>query len=328
MDKPRRNEAEVKTVDFDFLRRKELMIFSIFLLVLAFSQIALEQSARISHVVPFLELNNRLLESLGVFLPVFTSFFLFFKSRRSKKGDYSWIPPRKFLIGFFLILLFIIFFPIPEPPEEEPVVNGPTNTTIITSPVTSPTTNPIPETSIPSSSEGQIIGSGLLLDFLTGFRNVFILGILFFPLLFIFIIQKRFKPEEKQLDQLEEEITDEIHASKYKIRSILECYYQASTALEERGADDAPNLTPSEFNKDVLEKDLSTPKLVTTLTNLYEEAKFSIHDMSNKEVDHAKSIASEILFESNHIFNLDEESNESVNEEESSEMREKREDND
>ncbi|MFX0182617.1 MAG: DUF4129 domain-containing protein [Candidatus Hodarchaeota archaeon] len=324
----------MKTADFDFLRRKELLIFCIFLVVIAFSQIALErlpiiiyQSSRASYVVPFLELDNRLLESLGVFLPVFTGFFIFFQSRRSKEGDYSWIPPRKFLIGFSLILLFIIFFPIPEPPEEEPVVNGPTNTTQIPNPVTSTTTNPLPDTSTPSSSGGQIIDSGILSAFLTGFRNVFIIGILFFPLLFIFIFQKKYRSEEKQLDQLEEEITDEIQAAKFMIRSILECYHQASIALEERGADDAPNLTPSEFNNDVLEKNLSKPKLITTLTNLFEEAKFSTHDMSNKEVDHAKSIASEILYESKQIFDLDQETTESVKEEESSESRKKRVDN-
>ncbi|MFX0050373.1 MAG: DUF4129 domain-containing protein [Candidatus Hodarchaeota archaeon] len=284
----------MKVADFDFLKRKEFVIFCFFLLVLVFSQIALDKTFnRDSSIEPFLELNNSFLESLGLFLPFFTAIFLFFQSRT--KGDYTWLPPWKYFVGFIIIFLLISFFPIPEPSEDIIIVNPPTNGT-----TTSPTSLTIPSTAtssetIPLPNGDQDRDYRSLLSFLNEFRNVFIIAILFFPLLIIFIIQRRSKPEklDKQL-QLEDMIND-TRASDYEIRSILGCYYLASTVLEERGADDSPSFTPSEFNQDVLEKKLSSQELISVLTDLFEEAKFSTHKIPRKKVEEAKSITSEII---------------------------------
>jgi hypothetical protein len=116
--------------------------------------------------------------------------------------------------------------------------------------------------------------------------------ILFLPLIFLF--HRRTYVNDKKVEDVTEE-KEEPQKSKFEIRSILECYYQASNKLEERGADDAPTLTPSEFNIDVLNKKLSQPKTITQLTDLFEEARFSSHIITTKQVTQAKDLASDII---------------------------------
>ncbi|MFX0171499.1 MAG: DUF4129 domain-containing protein [Candidatus Hodarchaeota archaeon] len=294
------DEFELKVADFDFLKRKEFIIFCFFLLVLAFSQIALEKTYRISSIEPLLELNNSFLENLGLFLPFFTAIFLFLQTRT--KGDYAWLPPWKYFFSFLIIFLLITFFPIPEPSEEIPIIE-PTNNLTTTTPTsfTTPSTSTSSETSQPPNDD-QDRDYRSLLSFFNEFRNVFILAILFFPLLFIFIIQRRSKLEKLDKQQQIDDVINDIRASDYEIRSILGCYYLASTVLEERGADDSPSFTPSEFNKDVLEKKLSSQNLISVLTDLFEEAKFSTHKIPRKKVEDAKSITSEIILASEPIL--------------------------
>jgi hypothetical protein len=296
------------------------VIFCFFLLVLAFCQIALEKTYRISSIEPLLELNNSFLDSLGLFLPFFTAIFLFFQSRT--KGDYAWLPPWKYFVGFLIIFLLITFFPIPEPTEEIPIVDPISNIT-----TTSPTSFTTPSTSTSSETSQPLNGDQdrdyrFLLSFFNEFRNVFILAILFFPLLFIFIIQRRSKPEKLDKQQQLEDVINDTRASDYEIRSILGCYYLASTVLEERGADDSPSFTPSEFNQDVLEKKLSSQDLISTLTDLFEEAKFSTHKIPRTKVEDAKSITSEIILASKLVSDINGVFTESLDEKEVSELEE------
>ncbi|MFX1534918.1 MAG: DUF4129 domain-containing protein [Promethearchaeota archaeon] len=78
--------------------------------------------------------------------------------------------------------------------------------------------------------------------------------------------------------------------------NVLECYYQASEVLENKGADDSPSLTPTEFTVDVHDKNLSPPPLIDGLTSLFEEVKFSNHEISVQQVESARSLAKKIIF--------------------------------
>ncbi len=287
--------TEVKTKDFDFLLRKEVLILCCFLLALTFSQIALDNVAigRISRINPFLELRNPLLESLGVFLPPFIAIFLLFYRRGL---DVSWLPPTKWLIVFSLLFVIILVLPLPKPLEEivEPVEPETTATTPPNSGTTYPSnSNPL-ETDT-TSTVTPSPGNDFFSDFITEFRSLFIIGILLLPFLFAIIIQRRSKFEEVE-SKVDEDITEDIQEKQYMTRTILECYYQASTTLEERGADSSPILTPSEFTKDVIKKDLTKTPTINNLTNLFEEAKFSNHEMASTQVEFAKSLASKIIF--------------------------------
>ena len=85
-------------------------------------------------------------------------------------------------------------------------------------------------------------------------------------------------------------------------RTILECYYQTSNRLEERGADDSPAFTPIEFLKDEIDKKLIPPQDIEELTQIFEEAKFSENKMTNEQVKIAKKIAKSIIFTQEEIF--------------------------
>jgi hypothetical protein len=88
------------------------------------------------------------------------------------------------------------------------------------------------------------------------------------------------------------------HEKEYKAKTILECYYQASTSLEERGANDNMSFTPPEFTEDVRKKKLCPDSSIVNLSNLFEEAKFSNHHISETDVKNAKEFTQDIIFAS------------------------------
>ena len=100
------------------------------------------------------------------------------------------------------------------------------------------------------------------------------------------------------IEELDQTDKDKAHLA----RTILECYYQTSNRLEERGADDSPAFTPIEFLKDVIDKKLIPPQDIEELTQLFEEAKFSDNEMTNEQVKIAKKIAKSIVFAQEEIF--------------------------
>ncbi|MFX0209706.1 MAG: DUF4129 domain-containing protein, partial [Candidatus Hodarchaeota archaeon] len=99
-----------------------------------------------------------------------------------------------------------------------------------------------------------------------------------------------------------EAISHDIQESQFRMRTVLECYYQASTALEERGADSSLNFTPTEFSQDVVKKTLTSPPLIENLTEVFEEVKFSDHAISDQQVNLAKLLAMKIIFSSDSIY--------------------------
>ena len=110
----------------------------------------------------------------------------------------------------------------------------------------------------------------------------------------MFVVKRRVEDEEIDLETDETDLAEK--ETYYQVRTVLECYYQASTALEEQGADDSPNFTPTEFSQDVVTKDLTEPPLIEDLTDVFEEVKFSNHTISDQQVDLAKSLSKKIIF--------------------------------
>ncbi len=279
--------------DFAFLYRKEFLILFGFLTLIATSQIALDQQFRISPINPFLVLNISFLESLGLLLPVFANFYFFIYNRKFRENE--WIPPRKWIIIFLIIYFAILLIPIPESIENIIITETNTTTTVIPNTITQTTTNLFPTSSTnpgdPGITQSQIPG----FTNLENFRTILLIGILLLPLILIITIQKR----TSESDIPREEKTSDLDAegiSHFSTRSILECYYQASTTLEERGADSSESFTPTEFETDVIDKDLAHSFVIDSLTDLFEEAKFSSHEMTAKQVAEAKKLTGSILF--------------------------------
>lgn len=283
--------------DFAFLRRKDLFILSGCLFALALFQIALDQQityispqARKSEIQPFLILNHSIFEYLGLLLPIFTIIYLFMHKRAGMeylRQLRKWIATTLLIFAVFAILIIIlmlrIYIPMPPVQLGEIITTAPTPLTPIS-----------PSSPVPYQLD--------ILEFLVKYRNFFLLVILILPLLFLIWLQKS-SPAFSLGKQKLQEIIPGDKQNQYKIRTILECYYQASYSLEERGADSSQSLTPTEFNIDVVAKNLSSISTIDGITNLFEEAKFSNHLMSTRDVELAKTYAYEIVS----IDRLDEE---------------------
>jgi hypothetical protein len=284
---------ELNSKDFGFLRRKETLVLSGCLLALAFSQIALEQhpsnfflGERNSEIQPFLILDHSIFEYLGLFLLVFTTIFLFFHNR-SGSGDFWHVFGRQISIPLLMVLaqifafliaaLFVRFFIPVLPPAGQGAPAPPVTITIITpeQPVPRPNTSPF----------------DMLAD-LYKFRYHILIFILVVPLLILIWLQKSSSDDPGVGKDLESTILED---KPYGARTILECYYQASNTLEERGAERSTSLTPTEFRVDVVIKDLTSNSNINGITNLFEEAKFSDHQMSTKAVERAKTYTHEII---------------------------------
>ena len=241
-------------------------------------------------ITPLLIIEATFVENLGLFLPIFTSIFLFFHNRR--QDDYSWIPPLSWILIFIFIFIGLSLLPTPQNPEKIIPENTITTTiipqtTLTSEIVTTPST--YPTYTFPSSKDNE---SPFNL-FLQEFRTLFVILILFLPLIIIIIFQRKSKQIFSN-DKLDEEIQkDKLH--QYKTKSILECYYQSSDSLEDRGADNSPNLTPTEFKIDVNLKNLTTIDSIEGITGLFEEAKFSKHEITEEKVEEAKRFSHQIL---------------------------------
>jgi heme/copper-type cytochrome/quinol oxidase subunit 2 len=294
----------VDSRDFGFLYRREFIILCLLLLGVSFAQIASEQQlsigTRVSGISPIFILRNTVFEAIGIFLPLLAVIYLFFqKSSKETKG--RTFPFKSYVIVFTTLFILILAIAAPSTLEEEEIPEN--NTITITGPM--PNTNPTssgnpPDVTFPSN-EYPSINSQLFDNFLNVATNALIFIVLFLPLLIIFLIRYRSHTDsEDVIDDEETELT-EVERT-HLARSILECYYQASTKLEERGADKSPAFTPIEFLKDVIDKKLIPPKDIDELTQLFEEAKFSENEMTNEQLKNAKNIARSIIFAQEEII--------------------------
>ncbi|MFX0064199.1 MAG: DUF4129 domain-containing protein [Candidatus Hermodarchaeota archaeon] len=274
--------------DFSFLYRKEILILGCFLLALTFALIAVEQQSRLSSITPLLILNLSLLDILGLFLPIITLIVLFFRipSRRNFSRNFlkSTLGVRilfllSFLFLFSLFIVFILSFPMAIPPG---------------SPLPTPSTSEMSTTTFPPPPPPLFSFYSYLLGVFENFRTVFLIIVLFLMLLpLVIILIRRGKQKVAVLD-----ISDGDGQEDQKTQAalnILEYYYRASEVLEKEGADASPCLTPTEFTVDVYAKNLSPPPLIDDLTSLFEEVKFSTHDISVQQVELAKSLATKII---------------------------------
>ncbi len=289
--------------DFGFLYRREFLILCLLLLGVSFAQIAAEQQLsigmRVSGISPIFILRNTVFEALGIFLPLLTVIYLFFQKASVKTKGYN-IPIKRY-ISFFTIL-FVFMFTIAAPSIlDNEIPENDTITLTSTMPNTNPTSAEDPPDVTFPSNEYPSINSQLIGDLLNNARNALIFMILFLPLLILLLIRYRSHIDSEDVIELEEVEKTEVERT-HLARSILECYYQASTKLEERGADDSPAFTPIEFLKDVINKELIQPQDIDELTQIFEEAKFSENEMTNEQVEIAKNIARSIIFAQEEII--------------------------
>jgi hypothetical protein len=287
----------VDSRDFGFLYRKEFIILCLLLLGVSFAQIASEQQLAIStRVNPIFILRNTVFEVMGIFLPLLAVIYLFFqKSSKETKG--LGLPLKRYAMVFAIIFILMVAIAVPYTPEEEveEILGNNTVTLTSTIPSTLPTSSENPtEVTIPSY-EYPSIDSQLSTNLLNMATNALIFIILILPLLIIFLIRYRSQIDSEDVIEDEEIELTEVEKN-HLARSILECYYQASTKLEEKGADKSPAFTPIEFLKDVIDKKLIPRKDIDELTQLFEEAKFSDNEMTNEQLETAKNIARSIIF--------------------------------
>jgi hypothetical protein len=246
--------------------------------------------------------DNYYLEVIGLVLPLITGIFMILYLLATR-NDYSGLPPLKWILLILIGFILIAQIPQPEINEENLVIEE--ENTITTSGI-----NPILTTTTPNNipqqtgNQQNFIPEPGLLKFLTlflsEFRNLFLVGILILTIVFLLILRRQSKLEEKNTNEIEE-FQVLIPEKDYKATTILECYYQASTSLEERGANDSLSFTPPEFTEDVRNKKLCPDSSILNLTDLFEEAKFSNHQISEDNVKNAKELAQDIIFATEYL---------------------------
>ncbi|MFW9854060.1 MAG: DUF4129 domain-containing protein [Candidatus Thorarchaeota archaeon] len=279
--------------DFSFLRRKEFFLFCFALVTLAYFQLAFSLTRNPSSVQPVLIIENGPLETIGVFLPLFTVVFLFFQHKKSYSQ--SWIPWINWGLIGGILLLMIVLFPNPSLFSDFDDISGESNaTTPDDTEFNEPITVDLPEQnpSLDNASGDFVSISNLIFDLV----KVIFWGVLLLPLLILFLA--RGQESEDQLSEPEEETYPAYRTTEHLAQSILDYYYRASNTLEKRGADDSVTLTPSEFTNDVIRKKLSLPPVISNLTSLFEEAKFSQHSMGQGHEQQAKDLSNSIIFPS------------------------------
>jgi hypothetical protein len=288
----------LNTKDFSFFYRKEFLFFCSLLVLVTFSHIALEEQiiARVNRIKPFHVFNFSFFEILGLILPLFACLFFFFYITLTR-NEHSYLPPIKWIIPFVILLFIIASVPLPEI-ENEIVIDDPTSTiptTVTPNTGTTPPNTIAPVSNNPQNYQPEPYLVDFLQLFMLEFRNIFLFGIFFLTIAFLIFLRRQSKQREVQLDETVESESTTIERER-KIKTILECYYQASTSLEERGANDSPSITPPEFTNDVIAKKLCQKSSIHNLTDLFEEAKFSNHLMTEENVKNARKLTHRIIF--------------------------------
>ena len=175
----------MKTEDFNFLRKKEILILFFLLLSLTFAQISV---AGISRIEPFLALRNSFFETLGMILPIFTIIFIYFHKRSEKD-----MPLRPFILFLGVTVVAVIIIAAlgaPIIPEEEIPVLPDVNTTSTITPITQQTIEP-PQSQSPSPPDkgSKSLDLGFFFQFLMESKIFIAIAILLLPILLIIIIR-------------------------------------------------------------------------------------------------------------------------------------------
>ncbi|MFX1515988.1 MAG: DUF4129 domain-containing protein [Promethearchaeota archaeon] len=293
--------------DFSFvLRKKEFLTLCLLLLTVTLAQFSLGQISGIVKSGPFLTINNSLLDVLGLILPLISGAYIYINYRGKHNPVVSLIV---LSIGVIVIVtvIFAAFLGVPFLNEEEAEGEPESPNIIPTSPITNiPVTDITDELTQPVLPPVDFLSYNDFIQSLGYLGIFFLIFLLFLPFLFMFVVRRKGEDDEIDLETGEIDLQHE-KEKYYQVRTVLECYYQASTALEERGADDSPNFTPTEFSQDVVTKDLTDPPLIEDLTEVFEEVKFSNHAISDQQVDLAKSVSKKIIFPPDLVENEEEE---------------------
>ncbi len=95
------------------------------------------------------------------------------------------------------------------------------------------------------------------------------------------------KTDEEQLKQtigltLDRAISD-LDRGEDKRTTVLKCYKEISNLLAEKGAENKKSMTPREFKRETIKKVPSVEKSITEITYLFEEARYSPHDLKIRD---------------------------------------------
>ena len=242
---------------------------------------------------PIFVLNISFFEMLGMILPIFT--VIFFSMYIFVTRNYvSNLPQLKWIFILFLMIFLIAVIPLPD--IEDDNSSGSANSTVL--PTTQIDTSPI--NSDPQQPNNQpeyqpiAFLSKTLEVFMLDFKYIFLLGIFFLTITFLVVLRRQSKFKDLQSKKIKEK-QPSIIKTEQEIKEILECYYEVSNSLEERGASDSPSFTPPEFTDDVVSKRLCKNSFIGNITDLFEEAKFSNHKMTEESVKKARKLAQKII---------------------------------
>ena len=256
---------------------------------------------------PLLQLDLPIFELIAIAIPLVLLMWILLKLEFPFR---VFKPISIVLVG--LLLLFMMaslitggdYTPEDFNPFEETTTEPPITYTITTDPdITS--TDPSETTTTIRRTREPLLALSMLGDI----QNAFFILLILISIVIILRTER-----SKHLEQAESLVPLEKDLKTTKIftgapKNIIECYYQTSDHLEGRGADESDHLTPREFENDVKNKKLTVMEDFGELTDLFTEAKFSEHIISDNLVHRAKTVSQKIIFESanNEIDPLEEE---------------------
>ena len=250
-------------------------------------------STRIALYIPFV--------ALGLIIVLFVGRVFFAQG----KGGVSYIFPLVLAIiiglGYGLLVDLLReniprFEPTPTP-TETPTGPTATNTTGIPSNVTStPTGNqtiPFPSSNTTNGGNGGFFGVPPEI-----ISNVLLAGSGVFLIIAIIAIGRDFF--KKRDDEFHEQILDKdrrwlpsASATDHRKR-VIRAYHKTSYDLIDRGAKSERSMTPGDFEESVEERFELPNDSMEKLTDLYEEARFSEHEMREKESKKAEKYYNKI----------------------------------
>ncbi|MHA2109632.1 MAG: DUF4129 domain-containing protein [Candidatus Hodarchaeales archaeon] len=280
------------------LRRKETFLIIFLLLSLAIFQITMELLHGRREENPVLQLNLPIFELIAIAIPLLILIWILLKLEfpfRIFKPISIWI------VGMLLIFMMASLITGNDyTPEDfnpfETTTTMPLSSTIITE--TDITLTDSSETTTTTRLTREPL---LALPMLDDIQNSFFIVLILVSAIIILRTGRKKQIEHSEPFVPPEEDQKIIKEFEGAPKNIIECYYQTSDHLEGQGADKSDHLTAKEFELDVEEKKLTTNDDFSELTNLFTEAKFSEHIISENLVHRAKVFSKKIIFESSKV---------------------------
>ncbi|MHA2295260.1 MAG: DUF4129 domain-containing protein [Candidatus Hodarchaeales archaeon] len=301
----------------DVLKNKRIYITVIFCIFFFFLLHGISREFPASGSIDF---TNPLLEFMAVtliYLIVFALFIVIWHHYIRKEVNLRRKRRLKLIlasmVAFFIVTNVLAFGTNPVPENTDNNDNNTTNTSTSNASSTTSTqsgteTGSSETSAIKTYSQGTASPAPEIITLLDPRLIIIALALLF--LLFIQIRRASvdFSEEHVELNDYEEQLSSEQLGRK---KTIIKQYLSASDDLEMFGADGSMELTTREFEKTIpLQMLTKKPTLKPTLkelTRLYEEVKFSTHEITDVHVERAVETSTDI---SEQLFPQDEEANE------------------